>query len=152
MNIMNVMEFSEWITKKYIEWRGEAFGQERSITKFAEMLGVKRSLLTQWMQKDGKVPSSHLSINALVAYYGPEVYDVLGLERPPQTPFDQLPESVRSRLVEATLRVQEELIRRGPDLTQSEADQIARDIFAGMGVTFTDTATQKDLPPSDIKP
>lgn len=152
MDIMNEMEFSEWITKKYIEWRGEAFGQERSITKFADLLGVKRSLLTQWMQTGGKVPSSHLSINALVAHYGPEVYDILGLERPPETPFDQLPESVRSRLVEAANAVHEELARRGPGLTQSEADQIATEIFAGVFATSTDTATQKDLPPSTTKP
>jgi hypothetical protein len=149
---MKIVEFYEWMNEKFLEWRNTSRGRDGSISQFARLFGASQQVMSKWLAKDGYKPRDSRHINALVARYGPEVYDVLGLERPPQTPFDQLPESVRSRLVEATLRVQEELIRRGPDLTQSEADQIARDIFAGMGVTFTDTATQKDLPPSDIKP
>lgn len=76
------MEFSEWLTKKYIDWRGDAIGQEKSITKFAEMLGVTQSLMTQWLKKGGKVPTSQKYISALIRNYGVEVYDVLGLPRP----------------------------------------------------------------------
>lgn len=76
------MDFSEWITKKYIDWRGNAIGQEKSITKYAEMLGVPQSLMTQWLKKDGKVPTSQKYIALLIKKYGVEAYDVLGIPRP----------------------------------------------------------------------
>ncbi|KAF0106086.1 MAG: hypothetical protein FD147_2598, partial [Chloroflexi bacterium] len=76
------MDFSDWITKKYIEWRGDAIGQERSITKFAEMLKVPQSLMTQWLKKGGKVPTSQKYISLLVKEYGVEAYDILGIPRP----------------------------------------------------------------------
>jgi hypothetical protein len=76
------MDFSEWITKKYIDWRGNAIGQEKSITKYAEMLGVPQSLMTQWLRKGGKVPTSQKYISLLIKKYGVEAYDILGIPRP----------------------------------------------------------------------
>lgn len=76
------MKFYEWITKKYIEWRGNAIGQDRSITEFAAMLKVPQSLMTQWMKKGGKVPTSQKYISALVKHFGVEVYDILDIPRP----------------------------------------------------------------------
>jgi len=143
------VEFSNWITKKYIEWRGESRG---TVSEYAKYLGISQPVVSSWMQRGGKKPRSAKSINALVVRYGIEVYDILGIERPPQTSIDQVPEPLRTRLLAATEAVQAELARRGPGLSQSEADQIARDIFADMGITFTSTTTQKDLPPSDTKP
>lgn len=75
------MAFSDWITKKYIEWRGDAIGQEKSITKFADMLGVPQSLMTQWLKKGGKIPTSQKYITLLIRHFGVEVYDVLGIPR-----------------------------------------------------------------------
>ena len=76
------MEFSDWITKKYIEWRGDAIGQEKSITKYADMLGVPQSLMTQWLKKGGKVPTSQKYISILIEHFGNEAYDILGIPRP----------------------------------------------------------------------
>lgn len=76
------MEFSEWITKKYIEWRGDAIGQERSITEFAKLIGVPQSLMSQWMKKNGKIPSSKKNVSALVKVYGIEAYEALGFIGP----------------------------------------------------------------------
>ena len=78
------MDFSDWITRKYIEWRGDAIGQERSITKFADKLNVTHSLMTQWMQKGGKVPTSQKYISILINNFGVEAYDILGIPRPSQ--------------------------------------------------------------------
>jgi hypothetical protein len=76
------MEFSEWITKKYIVWRGNAIGQDRSITEFGAWLKVSQSLMSQWMKKDGKIPESAKHINNLVEKFGIEVYGILGLDTP----------------------------------------------------------------------
>lgn len=78
------MDFSDWITRKYIEWRGDAIGQERSITKFAEMLEVPQSLMTQWLKKGGKVPTSQKYTSILIRHFGVEAYDILGIPRPSQ--------------------------------------------------------------------
>lgn len=72
------MEFSDWITKKYTAWRGNAFGHDRSVTGFAEWVGVSQPLMSHWMKKGGKIPSSKDSINKLVEKFGLEVYEVLG--------------------------------------------------------------------------
>lgn len=94
-----VVEFSDWITQKYVEWRGDAIGRERSITEYAKYLGVSQQLMSNWMKKGGKVPRSIEMINKLVAAYGNEVYDVLGLEIPTgnaQLDTDFLPPEAQS--------------------------------------------------------
>lgn len=73
------MRFDEWITQKYIEWRGDAIGREGSVSAFARWVDVPQSLMVDWMQENGKVPRSAKAINALVSRFGGEVYDVLGI-------------------------------------------------------------------------
>jgi hypothetical protein len=82
------MEFSDWITNKYVEWRGNAIGNERTITDFAEMVGVSQSLMTQWMRPGGKKPRNQTTVTKLVSFFGAEVYDVLDLPRPEQHLID----------------------------------------------------------------
>jgi hypothetical protein len=100
------VEFHDWITQKYIQWRGDAIGRERSIKEFAEdHLGVSQSLMSQWMKKGGKTPRSQATIGKLVAVYGTEVYNVLDIEPPDQVFADlaaayySLPESKREEFV-----------------------------------------------------
>jgi hypothetical protein len=82
MPIIEVVEFSEWITKKYIEWRGDKFGSGTSVAKFAELFGAPQQVVSDWMKPNGKVPRSQKYINALVETYGDEVYEILGLHPP----------------------------------------------------------------------
>jgi hypothetical protein len=80
------MRFDEWITKRYLRWRGDAIGHERTVRDFAEWIGVGQSLMVQWMRppaRKGKVPRSHNSVSKLVTKFGDEVYLVLGLEPQP---------------------------------------------------------------------
>ena len=74
------MQFSEWITKKYIDWRGEKIGNDGSVTEFAKLFGASHQLLTEWMKKDGRVPRSQKYIAALHKVYGREVLEVLGIQ------------------------------------------------------------------------
>ena len=77
------MEFSEWITKKYVEWRGEAVGRSRSVSEFADFIGVKQQAMSSWMY--GIVPKDYENIIKLAAKLGDEVYDVLNVPHPPQS-------------------------------------------------------------------
>jgi len=107
------MAFSDWITDKYVAWRGDAVGRDRTVTEFADWVGVSQSVMAYWMRPDGKLPRSTKSINALVSKYGPEVYEVLGLEPPQTNPilgecerlFYQLDDEGRNLLVEIIRRI-----------------------------------------------
>lgn len=101
------VKFSGWITQKYVEWRGDAIGNERSITDFARMIGVTQQLMNTWMS--GATPKSLKSIQALVLIFGDEVYDVLGLERPAPAEPD-IPPGVPPDMRETYLRDLEEFV------------------------------------------
>lgn len=75
-----IMEFSEWITRKYILWRGDTIGREGSVSEYAAYLGVAQQLVSEWMQKGGSRPAKQTSIAKLADKYGVEVFDVLGIE------------------------------------------------------------------------
>jgi hypothetical protein len=73
-----VESFDTWITRKYIEWRGDKVGREGSVSAFARWVGIDQSNMSYWMQGKNK-PNEARTINALVGRFGGEVYDVLGL-------------------------------------------------------------------------
>lgn len=76
------MEFSEWMTKKYNKWRGEAYGHEKSVTEYAEeYIGVPQQVMSDWMKGKTK-PKSARAIHKLAAKYGNEVYEILSLPPP----------------------------------------------------------------------
>ena len=79
------MKFSDWITHKYVEWRGNAIGREKSIKNFAEYVGVSQPLMSKWMKPDGSIPDSQETISKLIARFGSEVYDILNI-----TPLDPI--------------------------------------------------------------
>jgi hypothetical protein len=76
------MEFYNWMTRKYLEWRGDAIGREKSITQFAKYIGVSQQLMTEWLREGGNIPRDKKKINKLVEKYGDEVFVVLGLVTP----------------------------------------------------------------------
>ena len=70
--------FHDWITEKYIEWRGNAIGREKSISDFAKMIGVSQPLISSWMKPDGTIPKSYETIKKLADVFGPEIFSILG--------------------------------------------------------------------------
>ena len=128
------MKFSEWITQKYITWRGNAIGQDHSITEFAAMLGVSQSLMAQWMQPNGKVPTSPKYISALIKYYGDEAYCVLGLPVPEDS-VDNLPEPLRS----ISLELRETLAEYKVSGDSPQAGTILDEIMKKHGYSLTST-------------
>jgi transcriptional regulator with XRE-family HTH domain len=72
--------FSDWITKKYLNWQAEV-GKRKTIDDFAAYLGISRPLLNMWMNGDKPRPGP-ANIKLLAELYGHEVYDAVGIPRP----------------------------------------------------------------------
>lgn len=97
------MNFSDWITQKFVEWRGKRIGNSASVKEFAKLFGASQQLMSDWMkpsERGGKAPRSAKYINALAAVYGDEVYSVLGLVKPDEEiiSLDQLAPEDREAL------------------------------------------------------
>lgn len=72
------MEWKEWINQKFVLWRGDEIGNEGSVSAWSRWLGIKQQTVNSWI-REGKKPDSLNSVSALVARYGGEVYDILGI-------------------------------------------------------------------------
>jgi hypothetical protein len=131
------MEFSSWITQKYVEWRGDRL-KNISIAEFASQFGASHQLVLDWMKKDGKKPRSSKYINALVRVYGLEVYDVLGLERPSEVDLEAalsaMPREIREPFAAAYGEYNAELDRAGINSDSPEAREIIRQAFERHGL------------------
>jgi transcriptional regulator with XRE-family HTH domain len=79
MNIIPSMTFPELLEQKFLAWQSEQ-GKRKTLDEFAEYLGVSRPIISHWLA--GKRSPSPESIQTLSSKLGPEIYDVLGLERP----------------------------------------------------------------------
>lgn len=137
------MEFSDWFTKKYLEWRGNNIGNSGSITQFARLFGAPQSLISEWMKKGGKIPKSKKYIDAIIARYGDEVYDFFpDLPRDGNIPISQLPPPLRRRLSLATREVDTALKTQGITAEDPRAEQITIQIFEKHGFKYTATDTE----------
>jgi hypothetical protein len=138
------MDFSDWITKKYIDWRGERVGSESTVTAFADFLGVPQPSMSSWMKKGGKTPKSAKYITLLAVKY-PEIYDVLGIE-PPETQeeLEGLPPAFRRRIRSATAEVNRLMEERGLSGEDPEAEELTIQIFEKWGLKYTSTETIPD--------
>ena len=122
------MTFSNWLRQKYFEWRGDRIGHSASVTEFARLFGASQPLMTEWLRVGGKVPTSPKFINALVAQYGYEVYDVLGLSRP----------SISSENASLLLKASRELSRsmkdRGIAIDDPKYESLFKEVFSKFGI------------------
>ena len=136
------MNFNDYLTQKYVDWRGDAIGRERSLKDFADWIGISNQLLTYWMRPNGKIPKHKKTIDKLVIKFGPEIYDMLGLTRPDTIPLDQLPKQVHDRLTAAVYEVNSELESRGLSGASPEAEDIVIKIFEKHGFKYTHTTNK----------
>lgn len=70
----------EWLEGKYREWRNERPRSEDSIELFANHVGVSRNTMNNWLNR-GQTPGVG-SAGLLASKLGPEIYDLLGIQRP----------------------------------------------------------------------
>ncbi len=72
-------DFKDWINKKFIEWE-HASGRRRTLSDFANYLGVSRPIVSMWM--NGARTPSRDNVHVLAKIFGAEIYDILGIQRP----------------------------------------------------------------------
>jgi hypothetical protein len=99
--IMELMEFSEWMIAKYDEWRKGKVGHAASIASFSKQFGASYQLVLDWMKPNGKKPSHKKYVDAIIAIYGEEAYEVLGISQPGPISIDW-DRRLRDAVVEAT--------------------------------------------------
>lgn len=133
-------DFSDWLTQKYIEFRGNSVGHDRSVTEFAKWIGVPQPVVSDWMNKNGRKPKSHKSIELLVARFGVEVYDVLGLPKPLYVrELRAVPQALRERFLSAAEEISTAIYGTAMDPESPEALKIAESIMEKHGFKLTDT-------------
>lgn len=116
--------FSVFLTRKFLEWQLEE-GEPRSQAEFANLIGVKRTSLTMWMNGD-HLPGGE-NVTKLANFLGPEVYDLLGLERPNPdlqaiiARWDRLSPEQQRRLAQDSARYEAE--NYGKDITRKAPKQ-----------------------------
>jgi hypothetical protein len=135
------VEFSEWITKKYVEWRGVRVGRGSSIADFANEFGAPHQVVSKWMHPGSKPPKAPKYLNALEKRYGAEFLQVLGIEKSETVSIDlsQIPPELRARLQEAVAEIVTSYASRGISPDSPEAVQLASKILAAHGFTVTST-------------
>lgn len=132
------MDFHEWFSKKFVEWRGNKIGKGSSVADFAKLFGASHQVVGRWMSKTGNIPESPEYISALVKVYGDEVYEVLGLTKPVGNDLDQLPPELRSRIKSASTEINSIYASRGISPESPEATVIASAVFEKYGFTIKD--------------
>jgi len=78
-------QFSEWLIQVFLAWEREE-GKRKTVTAFAQHLGVPQSSLSSWMS--GAYSPSKEAVRQIAAVLGPKAFDAAGLERPPEADPD----------------------------------------------------------------
>ena len=134
-----VVDFSEWINKKYAEWRGES---RNSVVNFAEYVGVSQQVMSFWLNGRNKKPPSPQSIAKLADKF-PDVYEVVGLPQPPSR-LNYLPRTFRRRLERAQAETERIFRERGLTGEMPEAEQVAIEVFEKYGFKYMETKIEPD--------
>jgi transcriptional regulator with XRE-family HTH domain len=129
-------KFSDWMTKKYIEWRGDT---RRTVTDFADYVGVSQQTLSQWLNKDDVVPQAK-NVTVLADRFGPEIYEVLGLPVPLYIQeIRAIPQAIRERILAAASEISNAIYGSAIDPESPEALVIATTVMAKYGFKTIDT-------------
>lgn len=139
-HIISVMDFSDWITARFLEWRGNRVGRGSSIADFARELGASQQIMSEWMKKGGKVPKAAKYVNALIRIYGDEVYTVLGIDTPDriasksELALASLPAEFRVKLLAAIAEASAEISARGVQPDSPDGLRITAEVFTRNGI------------------
>ena len=134
-----VVDFSEWINRKFLEWRGNS---RLGVTDFAEYIGVSQPLMSNWLNGINKRPPAASNIAKLADKF-PDVYEVVGLPQPPSR-FNYLPRSFRRRLERAQAETERIFRERGLTGEMPEAEQVAIEVFEKYGFKYMETKIEPD--------
>jgi plasmid maintenance system antidote protein VapI len=72
-------DLAKWMEGKFIQWMAQT-GERHTVTEFAEWLGIARPVVSRYLSGD-RVPTGN-NVDKIADRLGPEIYDLLGLQRP----------------------------------------------------------------------
>lgn len=136
---MKIMDFSDWLNKKFVEYRGDT---RRTISDFAAYIGVRQPVMSNWMKKGGNTPKN-VNLLKIAKALGPEVYDVLGLPRPPLDNFEALPPAMREALSAASHELKEAMSAYKLDPLSPEAEKLSIEIMERHGFKWITTTADE---------
>jgi hypothetical protein len=114
MTYNDCVNFSEFITEKYVLWRGKETGNKKSISRYArDELGITPQLLSEWMNR-GKVPTEEKYIKLLIEKFGDSVFEFLPSDaqlKPLAELIMSLPENKRPASRQIVMKAIEEFIK-----------------------------------------
>jgi hypothetical protein len=96
-------KFNHWLENEYLKWQQER-GRRGRLVQFAKHLGISAPLLSHYLKGIRKPAGA--TVHKIAKQLGPEIYDVLGLQRPdPQLTFitrnwNKLTEDQRAELID----------------------------------------------------
>lgn len=122
---IGMMEFKDWLVGKFLEWEKQQEKRQPYVA-FARFLGVKQSALSQWMNGNNTPTLDYVGV--ISDKLGPEIYDVLGLQRPTDL-LDGFPPRIR----EALLSARETIISRGLSGDSPEAVAVITEAMRAAG-------------------
>jgi transcriptional regulator with XRE-family HTH domain len=86
--IQDTTVFSDWIYKKFYEWRGRS-RSNKYVAQFAEYIGIPKATTSHWVNGTRVNTSDYRTIVTLAHRY-PEIYRVLGLPLPYRDEVQQI--------------------------------------------------------------
>ena len=128
------MTFKEFLNKKHLEYQ---ISQGRSVSakEFAQWLGASPTSYSNWINS-GYKPDLY-RVQVLSKKLGMEIYDVLGIPRPPTTievEINQLPVGLQLQLRNFVSEVSTSLTGINPE--SDEAEAIVKSAMEKFGFTF----------------
>ena len=99
--IVTTVSVPEFLLQRFLSWQSDQ-GRKRTLSEFAEYLGVSRATLEKWM--NGTRNPSVANIKLIAECLGLEIYDVMGVPRPDpdlreiESSWAQLSPAARQRL------------------------------------------------------
>jgi transcriptional regulator with XRE-family HTH domain len=135
--IMEMMEFKDWINKKFVEWRGDT---RLGVTDFAKYLGISQPTMSSWMS--GVIPKAPHNIEKLAEKYGDEIYSY-GIPRV-DLPMSSFPTPIRRRLRAAQKEIEVSFRERGLTGEMPEAERLTIEIMEKYGFKYTGTEEVPD--------
>lgn len=145
-----MISFKDWINQKYIDYL-QSHGEHRTITEFAEYIGVSQGTMSAWMNGT-RTPGRQKTIDLMISVFGPEVYAVIGKEttRYDYKPLSEAPSWLRESFSAAISEANQQYraaAEAGTPLSESEALAIIRESMAKYG--FSDNSNTPSNPAAE---
>ncbi len=116
--LMKNKKVSEWLNKKFVEWRAKQTERKAGIAQFAEYLNLSRNTLNNYMNK-GQEPEGE-NLKRIAQKLGSEIYEIVG--KVPPNPFTQAIVAILNKLEESQQEEKAEVMLRSLDESEDDPE------------------------------